>query len=42
VIIHALPDNFGNIPQRYAPEGPDQITRDTGDSGPRIACGTVR
>jgi len=42
VIIHALPDNFGNIPSRYAPGGPDQITRDTGDSGARIACGTVR
>ncbi len=42
LIIHALPDNFGNIPQRYAPEGPDQITRDTGDSGGRIACGAVR
>ncbi len=42
VIVHALPDNFGNIPPRYAPQGPDQVTRDTGDSGGRIACGTVR
>ncbi len=39
VVIHASPDNFGNIPARYAPNGPDQMTRDTGDSGPRIACG---
>jgi len=41
VMIHALPDNFGNIPSRYSPSGPDQITRDTGDSGARIACGTI-
>ena len=42
VIIHAGPDNFANIPPRYAPDGPDQTTRDTGDSGARIACGTIR
>ena len=42
VIIHALPDNFANIPPRYAPGGPDQATLDTGDSGARIACGAVR
>jgi superoxide dismutase, Cu-Zn family len=42
VMIHALPDNFGNIPTRYAPTGPDQATRDTGDSGARIACGPIR
>jgi len=41
-IIHALPDNFANIPPRYAPQGPDQVTRDTGDSGARIACGAIR
>jgi len=41
VMIHASPDNFGNIPTRYAPNGPDQMTRDTGDSGARIACGTI-
>ena len=40
VIIHALPDNFGNIPTRYAPE-PDAMTRNTGDSGARVACGVV-
>ena len=41
VMIHAAADNFGNIPPRYAPGGPDQVTRDTGDSGARIACGAV-
>jgi Cu-Zn family superoxide dismutase len=42
VMIHALPDNFGNVPARYAPAGPDQATRDTGDSGARLACGPVK
>ncbi|SNR95547.1 superoxide dismutase family protein [Blastococcus mobilis] len=41
VMVHAGPDNFANIPERYAPEGPDQMTRATGDSGGRIACGPV-
>lgn len=41
VMIHSSPDNFGNIPPRYAPNGPDQTTRDTGDSGARIACGLI-
>ena len=40
VMVHALPDNFANIPKRYA-AAPDQETMDTGDSGARIACGTV-
>jgi Cu-Zn family superoxide dismutase len=41
VMIHADPDNLGNIPTaRYDPD-PDQTTRDTGDSGKRIACGTI-
>jgi len=42
LMIHASPDNFGNIPPRYAAGGPDQITRDTGDSGARVACGPIR
>jgi len=42
VMVHAGPDNFGNIPPRYAPDGPDQETRDTGDSGARVACGEVK
>ena len=42
VMVHAGPDNFANIPPRYAPDGPDQETRDTGDSGARVACGEVK
>jgi Cu-Zn family superoxide dismutase len=42
VMVHAGPDNFANIPPRYAPDGPDQETRDTGDSGARIACGEIK
>jgi Cu-Zn family superoxide dismutase len=41
VMVHAGRDNFANIPDRYAPGGPDQMTRNTGDAGGRIACGTV-
>ncbi|MFW3172476.1 superoxide dismutase family protein [Geodermatophilus sp. CPCC 206100] len=41
VMVHAGPDNFANIPERYAPAGADQTTRGTGDAGGRIACGTV-
>lgn len=41
VMIHAGADNFANIPSRYAPDGPDQQTRDTGDSGDRLACGVI-
>ena len=46
VMVHSGPDNFANIPTRYvSPDqpggGPDQATRDTGDSGTRVACGAV-
>ncbi|MDQ3724039.1 MAG: superoxide dismutase family protein [Actinomycetota bacterium] len=41
VMVHAGPDNFANIPPRYAPAGPDQATLDTGDSGARVACGVI-
>ena len=41
VMVHAGPDNFANIPPRYAPSGPDQATMDTGDSGDRVACGEI-
>lgn len=41
IMVHADEDNFGNVAPRYAPSGPDQQTRDTGDAGGRIACGVV-
>ena len=41
VMVHAGPDNYANIPERYAPGGADQITRGTGDDGGRIACAPV-
>jgi Cu-Zn family superoxide dismutase len=47
VIVHALPDNYANIPTRYqsaqggAP-GPDADTLKTGDSGGRVVCGVVK
>lgn len=42
VMIHAEPDNFANIPERYASDGPDQDTTDAGDSGDRLACGVLQ
>jgi Cu-Zn family superoxide dismutase len=41
VMVHANDDNFANIAPRYAPDGPDQATLDTGDSGARVACGEI-
>ena len=41
VIIHSKPDNFANIPERYAPEGPDADTTGAGDAGERLACGVI-
>ena len=41
VMVHASRDNYANIPERYAPGGPDEMTRNTGDAGARIACGPV-
>lgn len=41
IIVHAGPDNYANIPTRYAPGGPDADTLATGDSGGRVACGVV-
>ena len=42
VMVHELPDNYANIPARYAPQGPDAETRATGDAGSRLACGALR
>ncbi|NYI79995.1 superoxide dismutase family protein [Nocardioides panzhihuensis] len=41
VMIHAGSDNYANVPERYAPEGPDEDTTKTGDAGDRIACGVI-
>jgi Cu-Zn family superoxide dismutase len=41
VMVHAGRDNYANVPERYAPGGPDAMTRNTGDAGGRIACGPV-
>ena len=46
VILHAGPDNFANVPTRYATgappvAGPDGATYSTGDAGGRIACGVI-
>lgn len=42
LIVHANPDNYANIPTRYAAAGPDATTLATGDAGGRIACGVIR
>ncbi|MGO1417314.1 MAG: superoxide dismutase family protein [Candidatus Corynebacterium faecigallinarum] len=39
IIIHEDADNYGNVPERYAPDGPDEDTLSTGDAGGRQACG---
>ena len=40
VVVHALADNFANIPARYGT--PDNITLATGDAGARALCGELR
>jgi Cu-Zn family superoxide dismutase len=40
IMVHALPDNYANIPERYGEV--DQETLETGDSGERIACGAIQ
>jgi Cu-Zn family superoxide dismutase len=42
VMVHAGRDDYANIPERYAPGGPDAMTLNTGDAGGRIACGRVQ
>jgi Cu-Zn family superoxide dismutase len=44
IIVHVAPDNYANIPTRYAAAGvpgPDAATLGTGDAGGRFACGVV-
>ncbi len=43
VVIHAAPDNFANIPERYLQDGSslDAATLATGDAGDRLGCGVV-
>ena len=41
IMVHAGADNFRNIPERYGVTL-DQATMDTGDAGPRIACGVIQ
>jgi Cu/Zn superoxide dismutase len=52
VILHAGPDNFGNIPvgtapNQYTPNSTDPVTgatvltANTGNAGNRIACGVI-
>jgi Cu-Zn family superoxide dismutase len=42
LIIHGGPDNYANIPTRYAAGGPDDTTLATGDSGGRVICGVIQ
>ena len=40
-MIHENSDNLANIPDRYAPDAPDEDTLTAGNGGSRIACGVV-
>ena len=40
LMVHADRDNFGNVPDRYAPVLDDTTTK-TGDAGARIACAAL-
>ena len=49
VVLHANPDNFGNVPvgsgpNQYTPNSPGatDLTARTGNAGDRVACGVVR
>lgn len=41
LVVHAGPDNFANIPARYAAGGADDQTRQAGDGGDRVACAVI-
>ena len=38
LVVHAGPDNYANIPTRYASAGLDDETKKAGDAGGRVAC----
>lgn len=49
VILHAAPDNYGNVPvgaaaNQYTPNSADAttLTQNTGNAGSRIACGVIQ
>lgn len=41
VMVHEKPDNFGNVPDRYAATL-DDTTKKTGDAGGRVACAVLK
>lgn len=41
IMVHSKPDNFANVPERYAEDGPDEDTLSAGDAGDRLACGVI-
>lgn len=41
VMVHEGRDNFANVAERYATNGPDEATLNTGDAGARLGCGVV-
>ena len=48
MIVHAGPDNLGNVPvgsepNQYNPNSPDAVdrTQATGNAGDRVACGEI-
>ena len=40
-MVHTGADNYANVDERYAPDGPDEDTMKTGDAGDRALCGVV-
>lgn len=41
VMVHSKADNYANVPERYAEDGPDADTLKAGDAGNRALCGVV-